>query len=108
MGIGCGRSAFARYDELARGHRVARCRGTMGHGLAQNDSCWMVRALAGCPERSPRWPLDSRVRPLCEAGRVDGHGPGDGGAHEVSHIHRRLPACRRTSMTTMVPWWQAG
>jgi hypothetical protein len=108
MGIGWGSSAFPRRDVLARGRCVARCHGRMGRGLGQTDGWRMVRALAGGPERPPRWPSDSRVRPLYDAGRVDGPEPGDGGAHEVSHTHRRLPACARTSMTTMVPWRQAG
>ena len=101
-------SAFPRRDVSARGHRMARWHGRMGRGLAKDDGWRMVRALAGGSERPPRWPSDSRARPLCDAGRVRRPGLGNCGAHEVSHIQRRLPACTRTSMTTMVPWRQTG
>jgi len=70
MGVGCGRSAFARHDVLARGHRVARCHGRIGHGLAQDDVWQVAWALAGGSERPPHWPSGSRGCPLCAAGRV--------------------------------------
>ena len=97
MGVGCGLSAFPRRDVLARGHRMVRYHGMMGRGLAQDDGWRMVRALAGGSERPPCWPSDSRVRPLCDAGRVDGPGLGNGGAHEVSYGIRLISATAATA-----------